>query len=83
MNGDGKTDLVIGYATGGCVSVMFGNGNGTFGPKTQYAVGSNPVAVAVADVNGDGIPDIITANNADNTVSILNWLWRWFLSSRD
>lgn len=42
VNGDGKADLVIGYASGNTVTVMFGNGNGTFGPMTQYTTGASP-----------------------------------------
>ena len=53
------------------VSVLLGNGDGTFQPAQSIAVGSGPNAVAVADVNGDGQPDIVTANCGANTVSVL------------
>jgi hypothetical protein len=74
LNGDGILDLVITnnpFSGPGSVSVLLGNGNGTFGPPANFAVGSNPRSVAVADLNGDGIPDLVTANNGDNTVSVL------------
>src|SRR5581483_5668319 len=46
---------------GGGVSVLFGNGDGSFQTAVQYPVGGNPTAVAVADVNGDGQPDLVVA----------------------
>jgi hypothetical protein len=51
--------------------VLLGNGDGTFQPQHTFAVGSYPNSVAVADINGDGIPDIVTANLGNNTVSVL------------
>ncbi len=43
----------------------------TFAGQQAFATGSGPRAVVVADVNGDGLPDLITANRYDNTVSVL------------
>ena len=49
------------------MSVLLGNGNGTFQPQTTYATGIEPDSVAVADVNGDGKPDLVVANyGSDN-----------------
>jgi hypothetical protein len=69
VNGDGKPDLVIGLSysanlcTPGTVSVMLGNGDGTFQSPVSYNSGGNGNSnVAVADVNGDGKPDIVSAN---------------------
>ena len=53
------------------MSVLLGNGDGTFRPQQTYAVGSRPYSVAVADLNGDGKPDIVTANYGGNSVSVL------------
>ena len=64
VNADGKVDLIVGsnqYLTG-TLSVFINNGNGTFAPKVDYATGYNPWSVTSADFNGDGKPDIITAN---------------------
>src|SRR5206468_4611188 len=47
-----------------------GNGDGTFAEKTDFGAGDRPVFVAIGDVNGDGRPDLVTAN-ASNTVSVL------------
>src|SRR5437588_362333 len=72
FNRDGKADVVITnngeeYST---VSVFFGNGNGTFQPGVTYATGGAPAAVAVADLNADGILDLAVANE-DFAVAVL------------
>jgi hypothetical protein len=52
--------------------VLLGNGNGTFHSAVNFGVARTPVSVAVADVNGDGRPDLVTANeNYSGTVSVL------------
>jgi hypothetical protein len=53
------------------VSVLLGNGNGTFHSAANFGVGSNPQSVAVGDVNGDGRPDLVTANFGSNNASVL------------
>lgn len=55
----------------GCVTVLLGNGDGTFQPGVTYTAGSNAWSVAVADFNGDGKLDIVSSNNFDNNVSVL------------
>ncbi len=69
LNHDGFLDLVT--TDSSAVNVFLGNGDGTFRPYVTYAVGSTPAAVAIGDVNGDGIPDILAANSGGNTISIL------------
>jgi FG-GAP-like repeat len=60
LNGDGKPDLVVGH--GNVVSVLLGNGDGSFQPKQDYGAGGLEVtSVAVADLNGDGKPDLVAA----------------------
>jgi hypothetical protein len=77
VNGDGLLDLVVvnECADGGCangsVSVLLGNGNGTFQPAVAFATGQNSKFVAVGDLNFDGLPDLAVTNNGDGTVSVL------------
>jgi Flp pilus assembly secretin CpaC len=65
-------DLVIANSTSDNVTVLLGNGDGTFKEAigSPYAVGKNPSSVVVADFNGDGNPDFAVANKDDNTVSV-------------
>jgi hypothetical protein len=62
FNGDGHLDLAVaGIDYGGrpgLVSILLGNGDGTFQPAHSYAIGSNPVALVVGDFDGDGHLDL-------------------------
>lgn len=76
FNRDGKLDLVVGYQdpSSNAVTVLLGNGNGTFQPPVDYTTGNEPGAVTVADLNGDDKLDIVAANFGvfgGNTVSVL------------
>jgi hypothetical protein len=81
FNGDGKLDLVVPNVSGTTVSILLGNGDGTFQTQTQYQAGYAPIAVGVADFNGDGKLDLAVVNNGNasngqpGTVTILlgNW----------
>ena len=53
------------------VSVLLGNGDGTFQPQVTYAVGSWPDAIVAGDFNGDGRTDLAVANFDSNDVSVL------------
>jgi len=78
VNGDGKPDIVVTNYTSssgsgqGNVCVLLGNGDGTFQTAVAYGVGGdNPDSVAVADVNGDGKPDIVVTNFSSDNVGVL------------
>jgi hypothetical protein len=64
LNGDGKLDLVTVNMFSNNISVLIGNGDGSFKTPVLYALlgpGSSPQALACGDINGDGIPDVIVA----------------------
>ena len=52
---DGKCDLVSANYRGGTVSVLLGNGNGTFAAKSDFGAGARPVTLVIADANADGL----------------------------
>lgn len=75
FNGDGKLDLVTGNFLGGAtsagtVSILIGNGNGTFQTAVHFAAGT-PAHVAVADLNADSKLDLVTASGNTNKASVL------------
>ncbi|MFZ0199952.1 MAG: FG-GAP-like repeat-containing protein [Candidatus Sulfotelmatobacter sp.] len=77
VNGDGKLDLLVANQTGesngdGSIAVLLGNGNGTFQPAVTYDAGDSVTSsLAVADLNGDGKPDVVLANSGRGTVTVL------------
>ena len=73
VNKDGNLDITTANHEGNSVSVLLGNGKAGFTPATNspFAVGRGPYPHAVADVNQDGKPDIVTPNVGGNSVSIL------------
>ncbi|HLJ93499.1 MAG TPA: VCBS repeat-containing protein, partial [Gemmataceae bacterium] len=73
LNGDGKLDAVTANYGDGTVSVLMGNGDGTFQPAQSYVAGTNPSTVAIGDFNGDHIPDLAVGHykGSANTVSVL------------
>jgi len=81
-NGDGNIDLAVNDlncvnfpACGpGMVSILLGSGDGTFQTHVEYPTGPSPDSVTVADFNGDGILDLVTASGTygtNNFVSVL------------
>ncbi len=73
FNVDGKVDLAVVNQTTGDVSILLGNGDGTFAEAngSPIAVGKLPVRIAAGDLNGDARPDLAVLNQSDNSVSVL------------
>jgi len=66
-------DVVLVNNTSNTISVLLGNGDGTFveAPNSPIAVGKGPTSVVVADFNNDGFLDIAVSNFTDNTITLL------------
>lgn len=76
LNGDGKNDLVVSNGGSASVSVLLNQAvqnaaSSGFAAQKQFTVGTGPRGVAIADMNGDGRPDVVTANLEDDSVSVL------------
>jgi FG-GAP-like repeat/Abnormal spindle-like microcephaly-assoc'd, ASPM-SPD-2-Hydin len=70
FNGDGKLDLAV--TSGLTVSVLLGNGDGTFKtPLNSAALNTNPQGMAAKDLNGDGKLDLVIADSTAEVVSVL------------
>ncbi len=81
VNGDGHLDLVtaafpgysgslLGLYGGNSLNVALGDGKGNFGTARIYAGASQAYSIGIADFNGDGKPDFVTANNDTDTVTV-------------
>ncbi len=73
ISGDGKLDLIAtrrgdfnSTTSPGAVTVILGNGNGTFQNPTSYSAGINPLRTHAADLNADGRPDLVTTTTTQN-----------------
>ncbi len=80
FNGDGLPDVATAKQLSGTVSVLLGQGNGTFGAPLVFAASSGldftPSSIAVGDMNGDGRPDLVinSIGGEDSPVSQLGVL---------
>jgi hypothetical protein len=78
FTGSGFTDLAVADEGNDTVSVLLGNGDGTFQTRADYTTGNSPIFVTTGDFNGDSITDLAIANsgaptstNTGNSVTIL------------
>jgi len=71
INGDGFADIAVANSGSSNVSVLLGEGNGSFQAAFNFAVGTNPQALTFGDFNNDGRLDLAVANQGSNSVSIL------------
>ena len=73
FNADGKADIAVSnFGTlANSLTILLGNGDGTFIPAPSVATGSQPYQVVAGDFNGDGIVDLAVANTAGFDASVL------------
>lgn len=72
LDGDGQLDLVTANSGDHSVSVLLGRGKGAFQARVDYPLAGSGTAVAAADLNGDGKPDIVvTSTGNGDVVSVL------------
>ncbi|MFL5270726.1 MAG: FG-GAP-like repeat-containing protein, partial [Anaeromyxobacteraceae bacterium] len=74
LDGDGARDLAVADAAGDAVSVLRNLGSAGFATPVSYptgAPGAKPVAIAAADLDGDGAPDLVVANAGAGGVAVL------------
>lgn len=75
MNGDGKVDIVCANQTGNSIGVFIntttpGASTPTFGAMTTFATPAGPTHMAIADFNGDGLPDVVVPNSTATSASV-------------
>ncbi len=73
VNKDGKLDIATPNVGSNNVSVLLGDGRGGFTPaaNSPYAVATRPYYIAIGDVSGDALPDLITTHDDINLMSTL------------
>lgn len=74
FNGDGYPDLAIVEQSSKVVTILAGNGNGTFTPfnKSPYAVGNLPVSIATGALTSSTGPGLAIVNQSDNSITLLD-----------
>ena len=72
FNNDGKLDIATSSAYSNNISVIFGNGDGSFAPPASYWTGDIwPFGMTLTDFNGDGNPDLVLAGVKGSTFGVL------------
>ena len=71
LNGDQRPDLAVTDHSSDIVSVLLGNGDGTFAPHIWFRTDRNPTGLALGDLNGDGKADLAVTNYFSTTISVL------------
>ena len=70
FNGDRNIDLAVADGTDGTVSILLGNGDGTFRDRVPYPAGTHPWSIAAGDLTRDGLADIVVGSYDDNLIGV-------------
>jgi FG-GAP-like repeat/IPT/TIG domain/Secretion system C-terminal sorting domain/FG-GAP repeat len=73
LDGDGKPDMVVANTGANTISIFLNSstpGSVSFAPKIDLVTGKSPHRICIADISGDGIPEILVTNYDDGSVSI-------------
>src|SRR5439155_676635 len=68
FNADNRLDLLVANSGSNTISLVLGNGNGTFGTATNFSTGSSPMFAVPGDFNGDGKQDVAVAKQLCNNI---------------
>ncbi len=71
MNGDGIPDVLVANLNADTISILRGNGDGTFKTQTTVPTGRGPIFVALGDMTNSGRLDILVNNNFDDTLGVI------------
>ncbi len=73
MDLDGRLDLVVANSSDDTLSILrnlSSVGNISFAPQVVFSAGNNPTFLSTADLDGDGLPDVVVSENGGNAISI-------------
>jgi hypothetical protein len=71
LDGDANLDLAVPNVFSSNVSILLGNGDGTFDPATNIATSSAPRSIAIGDLDNNGTRDLVVARNSPEDWNIL------------
>ena len=71
FNGDGKPDILVDDYFDNNISVVYGNGGGSFMQASTYFANGYPLGISAADFDGDGAPDLVAANAGSSNVTVI------------
>lgn len=73
LNGDGRADIVVALEDDHAIAVLLGRPQGGFQPASgsPFPAGNSPTSIAIAELDGDAILDVVAVNGWDNSLTVL------------